>query len=55
MKYRALDIEISPELVKQLGIWSVIWGTDIWINDTPMIKLFALVNFLIWIIMIATT
>lgn len=55
MKYRAININIPPEMVKQVGIWKVIWGTDIWINDTPMIKLFALANFLIWIIIIATT
>jgi len=35
--------------VEQTGLWKAIWGTDIFINGVPILKLFLLLNILVWL------
>jgi hypothetical protein len=51
-KYRVLEIKILPYNIKQYGIWRVIWGTDIFINDVPFLKCIVLANILVWLAVI---
>jgi hypothetical protein len=44
--YRAISIEISRT---QCGFWRMIWGTDIFVNGIPVLKVFLLINILMWI------
>lgn len=50
-KYRAVDISFSADVWDKLSHWQVIWGTDIWINNIPTLKMMILANIIIWIIM----
>ena len=46
--WRAIDIRLRNMNIDR---WRWIWGLDIFINDVPMIKLFAAVNVVVWVIM----
>lgn len=51
-KYRAFEIKLPySEAVKALGFWRVFWGTDIFINNIPVLKFMSLVNFFVWLVM----
>ncbi len=49
--YRAIDIKMPINIAKEFGIWRTIWGTDIFINGIPILKLIALANLVMWLIM----
>jgi hypothetical protein len=49
--YRLVDLRISRYVIKQWGIWRVLWGTDVFINGIPIFKLLILANILIWLIL----
>ena len=48
-RYYAIRIDMPKDVMKQVGWLNALWGTDIFINGIPMIKLFALSNLLIWL------
>lgn len=52
--YRAVEVNIPETVMKEIGFWRSFWGADIWINDTPMIKLGIVVNIIVWTILFYT-
>jgi len=42
------------DAVKELGIWRVLWGTDIFINKIPLLKSIVFGNILVWILLFVT-
>jgi hypothetical protein len=48
-KYRAIEITVDKSLYR-IGIWKVLWGTDIFINNLPIIKLLITANVIVWAI-----
>ena len=49
--WRALNIRAGRDLIKEVGLCKIIWGTDIFINGVPMIKLMILANILMWVLL----
>jgi len=49
--YRAIDIDMPFSAVKEWGLWRVLWGTDVFINNIPVLKFIVLANFVVWLIM----
>jgi len=37
--------------IKEFGIWEAFWGTDIFINDVPMLKLVVCAHIVGWILL----
>lgn len=52
--YRAIEVHVPDVIMKELGFLCAFWGADIWINDTPMIKLGIVVNIIVWTILFYT-
>lgn len=50
-KWRAIDIQVSNEVLKGFDLLELIWGTDIWINKVPVLKCLVAVNILVWILL----
>lgn len=46
--WRAIDIKI---IGADLRIWQALWGTDIFINGIPILKVIVLTNVVVWVIM----
>ena len=51
VRYRAIDIKIK-DLRKNVSFLEIIWGTDIFINGFPILKILIATNILVWLLMI---
>lgn len=47
----SINIEGGMSLLREFGLLKIIWGTDIWINGFPILKLLIAANFVVWIIL----
>lgn len=47
-KWRAVEIQVEGSALKEFGLWRIIWGTDIFINNVPFMKCLVVVNLLVW-------
>ena len=54
-EFRAIEVNIPASVMKELGFFKTLWGTDIFINDIPMIKLMILANIIVWNLIIYFT
>jgi hypothetical protein len=52
--YRAIDIYMTYSAIEEWGLWRVLWGTDVFINNIPVLKSMVLVNFVVWLVMFVT-
>jgi len=48
-KWRAVQIGLGKGAVQEFGLWQIFWGTDIFINDVPLLKCLIVFNLIIWI------
>lgn len=49
-KWRAIDITVGKGSIKCFGFWNVFWGTDIFFNGLPFMKLLVLANIIVWLL-----
>lgn len=47
--YRLIDIKWDTSFLMGVGFWKRLWGTDIWIQNIPCVKVMALANILMWV------
>ena len=50
-KWRVIDVVIRRETYAKIGLWRLVWGADIFVNDIPILKCFALINIIVWVSM----
>ncbi len=50
-RWRAIDIQVCNEVLQGFDLLPLIWGTDIWINNVPVLKCLVAANILVWILL----
>lgn len=48
--WRAVDIHAPIQSIKEIGFLTWFWGTDIFINDVPLLKCMVVANVVVWIL-----
>lgn len=53
VRWKAIEITLKDwrKIVKEVGLWEIIWGTDIFIQKIPVIKSMILANLLMWVLL----
>lgn len=51
MTCRTVEIQVKNEALQGFSLLKLIWGTDIWINNVPVLKCLVAANILIWILL----
>ena len=49
--WRTIDIQVKNEVLHGFSLWKLIWGTDIWINNVPILKCIVAANIIVWIVL----
>ena len=50
--WRAMEINfVGEDMIKMFGLWQLFWGTDIFINKVPFLKLLILANIIVWVML----
>ena len=49
--WRTIDIQVKSSILREFGLLKLIWGTDIWINNVPVLKCIIAANILVWILL----
>ena len=50
--YRSIEIGLNlRDMIKEFGLWQVLWGTDIFIGKLPFMKLLILANIIVWVVL----
>jgi hypothetical protein len=49
--WRMLSVDLDKELVKNYGLWRIVWGCDVFVSGIPIIKTFTAVNIVITILL----
>lgn len=50
-KWRAVQIILEEGALKEFGLWQIFWGTDVFINEFPLLKCLVVLNILLWVIL----
>ena len=53
-KYYSIYIKTDKSVANKFGWFQAIWGTDVWINGMPIMKLILIANIVTWTLMIWT-
>ena len=50
-KWRTIELQVKNEALQGFDLLELIWGTDIWINNVPVLKCLIAANILVWILL----